>query len=109
MSEGIDDEHGAQRDLQIEAAVGEVEAFVTNRKIRDGRAAQGEGETGPVVKRRVDDLVAAESAGVSSQGDVADFTAPSFDEGHSESVGGGCSGFASKFAFNGSSKLFAKE
>ena len=56
------------------------------REIRDGLAAQGQRQPGPVVERRVGDLVAAEAAGGVGQRDVADLAAPAFDQRHRERV-----------------------
>ena len=36
--------------LQIKATVGKVETLVANGEIRDGRAAQGQRQTGPIMK-----------------------------------------------------------
>ena len=66
---------GARRS-QVDSAVGEVEALVAERKVRDGLRAHRQREAGPVVERRVHDLVAAEAPGAVGQRDVADLAAP---------------------------------
>ena len=63
---------------------------------------------GPVVKRRINDLVAAEAPGGVGQSDVADFAAPAFDERHGERVGRGRREFAAQVAIGGRGKLFAE-
>src|SRR6266545_2415062 len=74
---------------EIEAAVREVEAFIADRKIRDGGPAQCEPQAGPVVERRVGDLVAPEAPGRAGERDVANLAAPAFDERDCERVGRG--------------------
>ena len=52
-------------------------------------AAQGQCETGPVVKRRINDFVAAEAPVGVGQRNMAHFTAPAFNEGNGKCVRGG--------------------
>src|ERR1035441_3323222 len=74
---------------QVEAAVRKVEALVADWKIGYGLPAEREGKPRPVVKRRIDDLVAAESAVRAGQGGVAHFAPPSLDQGDRQGFGGG--------------------
>src|ERR1019366_677094 len=58
MGDGIEDKHGgSSRGSEIEAAIGQVKAFVADREIRNGLSTQREGDPNPVVERRIDDLV----------------------------------------------------
>ena len=108
MSKRIKDEHGEEMESEIEAAVGKIEAFVADRKIRDGGSAQSESEAGPVVERRIDYFVAAEAAVGVGEGDVADFPAPTFDESHGERVGGGRIEFTVENVLRGGGELIAQ-
>src|SRR5665647_1812552 len=63
---------------QVVAAIGEVEALVAQREIRDLAAPHREGDPQPVVEGRIGDLVAREAAGRVRHRDVADFPAPRF-------------------------------
>src|SRR5664279_3745651 len=61
---------------QVVAAIGEVEALVAQREIRDLAAPHREGDPQPVVEGRIGDLVAREAAGR-----VRDLAAPYGDSG----------------------------
>src|SRR5450830_69326 len=78
---------------QVVAAIGEVEALVAQREIRDLAAPHREGDPQPVVEGRIGDLVAREAAGRVRHRDVADFPAPAFRERHNERVRSHCPGF----------------
>src|ERR1035441_7570785 len=71
---------------QVVAAIGQVEALVAERKIRDLAIPQRERESEPVVERRVDDLVAGKASGRVRHRDVADLPAPAFRERDDERV-----------------------
>src|ERR1035437_6948554 len=77
---------GAVAASEIEAAIGQLKTFVADRKIRDGLPTQREGNPDPIVKRRIDDLVAAEAAGGVSERHMAHFSAPALDQRHGERV-----------------------
>ena len=69
-----------RRTLQVVAAVRQVEALVAQRKVGNLLVAQRHRQAGPVVERRIDDLVAGEPPLGVGQRDVADLAAPAFDQ-----------------------------
>src|SRR5712692_1724412 len=70
----------SMRTSQVVAAVGEVEALVAEREVRDLLVAQRHLQTDPVVKRRIDNLVICEAALFVGDGHVADLAAPALDQ-----------------------------
>ena len=60
-AEGKCDGQAQSPSLQVVARVGEVEALVGEREVRDDGVGEGDGQRGPVQERRVDDLAARES------------------------------------------------
>src|SRR6266446_2523948 len=72
------------RTSQVVTAVREIEALVAEWKVGDLLVAQRHLQTSPVVKGRIDDLVAREASLVVCDGGVADLAAPSFDERDTE-------------------------
>src|SRR4051812_28897690 len=72
---------------EIKTAVREVKALVAERKIRDRLAAKDLREADPVMKRRIDDFVAAEATRRVGQRHVTNFSSPAFDQRHCQHVG----------------------
>src|SRR5208282_1686338 len=93
---------------QVEPAVGKIEALVADGKIGNGRAAQSQRETSPIVERRIHYLIAAEAAGSIAQGGMANFAAPAFDQGDGQRVGGGRRKLAAQVAIRRRRNLFTQ-
>ena len=65
---------------QVVAAIRQIEALVAKRKIGNLLVSQRHRQPGPVVKRRIDDLVSCEAALGVGQRHMADLAAPALDE-----------------------------
>src|SRR5262249_2546536 len=72
---------------EVMAAVGEVEALVAEREVRDLLSAQRDRESHPVVKRGIDHLVARQAPARIGDRDVTHLAAPPLDEGHGDRLG----------------------
>src|SRR5882724_3688168 len=68
-------------------AVRQVEALVAQWEIGNLLIPQRQGQAGPVVERRIDDLVAGESALCIRQRDMANLAAPAFHKSDGQMVG----------------------
>src|SRR5262245_56250322 len=60
--------------------VGEIKALVAQRKIRDLLISHGHRQTHPIVKTRIDNLVARETALVIGQHYVTNLATPTFNQ-----------------------------
>ena len=74
--------------LQIVPAIGQVEALVALREIRDRLAAHRHREPEPVAERRVEDLVLREPSGRIGRDEMDDLAAPTLDKRQREVVRG---------------------
>src|SRR5690349_5384470 len=68
-------------------AVGQVKTLVAQRKVRNLLIAHDIGQTRPIMKGGINYFVAGESALRIGDGNVTDFTTPSFIEGDGDMAG----------------------
>ena len=80
-------EHRVLLVIRDRTRIGQIEAFVADRKIRDPVLADGHGQPEPVVERRVLDLVPPETPVAVRDRGVGDLAAPAFDHGDDERPG----------------------
>ena len=69
------------------STVGKVKALVAYRKIRNLLIAQHVSHPWPIVERRIDNLVAAKTALIISDGHMTYLSTPTFIQGHSQTIG----------------------
>ena len=68
--------------LQIVSAIGEIETFVAEGKVRDLLIAQRHSQAHPIVKRGIDDLIERKAALGIRPRDMTDFATPTLDQRH---------------------------
>src|SRR2546425_175924 len=73
--------------LEIVTAIRQIEALVTQWKVRDLLAAQGHGQADPIVKRGIDDFVSLKFSRRVGECHMAKLAPPSFDERDGQLIG----------------------